>query len=251
MTCDWWTLGVLIYEFLSGSPPFYDESQYKVYEKILTAKIEWPRYFDSTAKDIIKKLLNNDPTKRLGSGNCGTGHKSSKPKTETPSKMSIESSESIITESTLNKQSSLSSSIFLTQTVEQILEKEKEIENNKRDNKSDNSPVKEKSSDKLLTNITGATVNTERPSISSHAPAQSVNQVQKSKNITGSEEVKNHRWFSSILNWTDVYERRLKPPFKPEVSHEGDTRNFEKYDTPDLSKAPVASETQVAIFSNF
>jgi len=72
MSCDWWTLGVLIYEFLSGCPPFYDENQYRVYEKILSAKIEWPRYFDSTAKDLIKKLLVTDPTKRLGSGNCGT-----------------------------------------------------------------------------------------------------------------------------------------------------------------------------------
>lgn len=248
MTCDWWTLGVLIYEFLSGSPPFYDESQYKVYEKILTAKIEWPRYFDSTAKDIIKKLLNNDPTKRLGSGNCGTGHKSSKSRTEVPTKTSVESVESTITESTLTKESSLSSSIFLTQTVEQILEKEKEIENFK-SKKTDNPVSKENTSDKLLTHITGTTVDNESPS--SQTPAQPINQVQKSKNITGSEEVKNHRWFSSILNWTDVYERRLKPPFKPEVSYDGDTRNFEKYDTPDLSKAPIATETQVAIFSNF
>lgn len=71
MCCDWWTLGVIIYEFLSGCPPFYDDNQYRVYEKILSAKIEWPRYFDSTAKDLIKKLLVTDPTKRLGSGNCG------------------------------------------------------------------------------------------------------------------------------------------------------------------------------------
>ena len=69
--CDWWTLGVIIYEFLSGCPPFYDDNQYRVYEKILSAKIEWPRYFDSTAKDLIKKLLVTDPTKRLGSGNLG------------------------------------------------------------------------------------------------------------------------------------------------------------------------------------
>ena len=55
--CDWWTLGVIIFEFLSGCPPFYDENQYRVYEKILTTKIEWPRFFDSSAKDLIKKLL--------------------------------------------------------------------------------------------------------------------------------------------------------------------------------------------------
>jgi len=153
-------------------------------------------------------------------------------------------------EATLLKQSSLSSSIFLTQTVEQILEKEKEIEVIK-NKKIENPMSKENSADKLLTQTSETTSDTKPSLISSQAPVQSVNQIQKTKNITGSEEVKNHRWFSSILNWNDVYERRLKPPFKPEVSHDGDTRNFEKYETPDLSKAPIATEKQVEIFVNF
>jgi serine/threonine protein kinase len=54
---DWWALGILIYEMLSGSPPFYDESTHKVYEKILQGRIDWPRHFDFSAKDIIKKFF--------------------------------------------------------------------------------------------------------------------------------------------------------------------------------------------------
>lgn len=69
--CDWWSLGVIIFEFLNGAPPFFDEDRSQVYEKILSGKIEWPRHFDSSSKDIIRKLLVADPTKRLGSGNCG------------------------------------------------------------------------------------------------------------------------------------------------------------------------------------
>lgn len=75
--------------------------------------------------------------------------------------------------------------------------------------------------------------------------------TQKQKIFNGTEEIKRHRWFISITDWNDVYERRLVPPFKPEIQFEGDTRNFEKYDTPDLSKTPHATEKQLETFINF
>lgn len=59
-------IGVLIYEMLVGYPPFYDEQPFGIYEKILSGKIEWERHMDPIAKDLIKKLLVNDRTKRLG-----------------------------------------------------------------------------------------------------------------------------------------------------------------------------------------
>lgn len=58
--------GVLIYEMLAGYPPFYDDNPFGIYEKILSGKIEWPKHLDPIAKDLIKKLLVQDRTKRLG-----------------------------------------------------------------------------------------------------------------------------------------------------------------------------------------
>eukprot|EP00698_Gefionella_okellyi_P004800 TRINITY_DN14440_c0_g1_i1.p1 TRINITY_DN14440_c0_g1~~TRINITY_DN14440_c0_g1_i1.p1 ORF type:complete len:349 (+),score=57.63 TRINITY_DN14440_c0_g1_i1:47-1048(+) len=70
---DWWTLGILIFEMLAGYPPFYDESNnpLKVYEKILAGKIEFPRHIDAYAKDLIKRLLQSDRTRRLGNLSSG------------------------------------------------------------------------------------------------------------------------------------------------------------------------------------
>ncbi|KAH1001884.1 hypothetical protein HUJ04_005843 [Dendroctonus ponderosae] len=68
---DWWALGVLIYEMLAGYPPFYDDNPFGIYEKILSGKIEWAKHIDPIAKDIIKKLLVQDRTKRLGNMKSG------------------------------------------------------------------------------------------------------------------------------------------------------------------------------------
>jgi len=42
---DWWALGVLIFEMLSGYPPFYDNEPIGIYKKIVTGIIEFPRFF--------------------------------------------------------------------------------------------------------------------------------------------------------------------------------------------------------------
>lgn len=63
---DWWALGVLIYEMVVGYPPFYDDNPFGIYEKILSGKIEWSRHIEPIAKDLVKKLLVQDRTKRLG-----------------------------------------------------------------------------------------------------------------------------------------------------------------------------------------
>lgn len=66
---DWWALGILIFEMLSGYPPFYDNEPIGIYKKIVAGIIEFPRFFDVKAKDVIRKLLNPDLNFRLGCDN--------------------------------------------------------------------------------------------------------------------------------------------------------------------------------------
>jgi serine/threonine protein kinase len=63
---DWWALGILIYEMIAGYPPFYDENPFGIYQKILAGRIEFPKHFDPYAKDLVKKLLTADRSKRFG-----------------------------------------------------------------------------------------------------------------------------------------------------------------------------------------
>lgn len=133
---DWWALGVLIFEMLAGYPPFYDENPFGIYQKILAGKIEFPRQFDSKAKDLIKKLLTHDRTKRLG----------------------------------------------------------------------------------CLRN--------------------------------GAEDIKRHKWFGK-LDWQAVYNCQMPSPYIPEVSHAGDTHNFDAYpDSVDDQAVPLTAKDR-ELFTEF
>ncbi|XP_036996232.2 cAMP-dependent protein kinase catalytic subunit PRKX isoform X3 [Artibeus jamaicensis] len=63
---DWWALGILIFEMLSGFPPFFDDNPFGIYQKILAGRIDFPRHLDFNVKDLIRKLLVVDRTRRLG-----------------------------------------------------------------------------------------------------------------------------------------------------------------------------------------
>eukprot|EP01103_Thecamoeba_quadrilineata_P008598 TRINITY_DN18332_c0_g1_i1.p1 TRINITY_DN18332_c0_g1~~TRINITY_DN18332_c0_g1_i1.p1 ORF type:complete len:849 (-),score=172.18 TRINITY_DN18332_c0_g1_i1:76-2622(-) len=54
---DWWSLGIFIFEMLSGYPPFFDDNIYVVYQKILAGQVQYPSALSSAAKDLIMKLL--------------------------------------------------------------------------------------------------------------------------------------------------------------------------------------------------
>ncbi|KAL0080624.1 camp-dependent protein kinase 9 [Phycomyces blakesleeanus] len=69
---DWWALGILIFEMLAGYPPFFDESPFGIYEKILAGKPLFPGHFDLLAKDLLKRLLVSDRNKRLGNLQSGS-----------------------------------------------------------------------------------------------------------------------------------------------------------------------------------
>jgi len=59
---------VLLFELLTGSPPFEGSSQSDLFSNILALKIKWPKGFSGIAKDLITKLLKIDPKNRIPVG---------------------------------------------------------------------------------------------------------------------------------------------------------------------------------------
>ncbi|KAF1741925.1 hypothetical protein MXB_4158 [Myxobolus squamalis] len=62
---DLWSLGVLCYEFLVGTPPFETNSHKETYLRIVAVNYTFPPYVSADAKDIIRRLLRYDPEDRL------------------------------------------------------------------------------------------------------------------------------------------------------------------------------------------
>uniref|UniRef100_A0A8C2QJK4 Ribosomal protein S6 kinase n=1 Tax=Cricetulus griseus TaxID=10029 RepID=A0A8C2QJK4_CRIGR len=69
---DWWSLGVLMYELLTGASPFTVDgeknSQAEISRRILKSEPPYPQEMSTLAKDLLQRLLMKDPKKRLGCG---------------------------------------------------------------------------------------------------------------------------------------------------------------------------------------
>ncbi|KZT70610.1 Pkinase-domain-containing protein [Daedalea quercina L-15889] len=65
-TVDWWTLGVLLYEMMTGLPPFYDENVNVMYQRILSDPLLFPPDMSHDARSIMTALLQRNPDRRLG-----------------------------------------------------------------------------------------------------------------------------------------------------------------------------------------
>ncbi|XP_068617839.1 cGMP-dependent protein kinase, isozyme 2 forms cD5/T2 isoform X1 [Battus philenor] len=68
ISADYWSLGVLMFELLTGSPPFTGADPMKTYNKILKGidAVEFPRCITRNAANLIKKLCRDNPAERLG-----------------------------------------------------------------------------------------------------------------------------------------------------------------------------------------
>jgi len=65
-TVDWWTLGVLLYEMMTGLPPFYDENVNVMYQRILSDPLQFPPDIPQEARSVMTGLLQRNPAHRLG-----------------------------------------------------------------------------------------------------------------------------------------------------------------------------------------
>lgn len=63
---DWWSLGVIIYEMLTGLPTFYSENIDKMFRDIVCKQPVFPPYVSLEAKSLLSQLLQKDPSLRLG-----------------------------------------------------------------------------------------------------------------------------------------------------------------------------------------
>ena len=73
-TVDWWSLGVLVYEMITGFTPWRHPNICTLYDLILCSELVWPADspgLDEEARDFVSSLLVRDSLKRLGGGGRG------------------------------------------------------------------------------------------------------------------------------------------------------------------------------------
>ena len=63
--CDWWSLGAVLFDMLTGQSPFTGNNNKRIMEKVLTQKIKYPFYLSQIAKDFLNKCLNKNVEKRI------------------------------------------------------------------------------------------------------------------------------------------------------------------------------------------
>lgn len=69
---DYWGLGMLVYEMMTGLPPWYTKDRQTLYRRLKSAPLDIPPFFSSKSSSFVYWLLQRDPRRRLGVS--GKGH---------------------------------------------------------------------------------------------------------------------------------------------------------------------------------
>ncbi|KAI3382636.1 hypothetical protein SNEBB_005380 [Seison nebaliae] len=61
---DWWSLGALMFDMLTGSPPFTSSNRKATIDKILSGRPSYPVFLSTAAKRLMRNLLKRHPHER-------------------------------------------------------------------------------------------------------------------------------------------------------------------------------------------
>jgi len=62
---DWWSFGTLLYEMITGLPPFYSDDVQDMYTKIMSAELKFPTTMSPEAVDMLTRFLDRNDATRL------------------------------------------------------------------------------------------------------------------------------------------------------------------------------------------
>ena len=63
---DIYGIGAILFELISGAPPFYNQDENLMYKNISENKLMFPEFFSEELKDLLKKMLDKNPKNRIG-----------------------------------------------------------------------------------------------------------------------------------------------------------------------------------------
>lgn len=63
---DYWGLGMIVYEMMTGLPPWYTTDRSQLFRRLKSAPLEIPSYFSDASADCVSTLLERNPRRRLG-----------------------------------------------------------------------------------------------------------------------------------------------------------------------------------------
>jgi serine/threonine protein kinase len=63
---DWWSLGAMSFDMMTGRPPFTSQNRKKTVDMIMNRKLTLPKFLTNEARDLLTRLLKKRPEARLG-----------------------------------------------------------------------------------------------------------------------------------------------------------------------------------------